>query len=95
MPGIRDFLPPPPWEGPPFPRIVQRKQKYYVTKYGKEILRSPTKLMKLTLFEQRVLDNLADGVARLAQFQVISGVPWSEIEDVLHKLAVKGYVGIR
>ena len=24
MPDIRDFLPPPPWEGPPLPRIIHR-----------------------------------------------------------------------
>lgn len=75
------------------PGLSQRG--YYVTTLGKEALRSPAELAELTLLEQRVLDNLTEGMQRVAQFKEIAGLSWREIEDTLLGLAGRGYVGVR
>lgn len=33
MLGFRDLLPPPPWEGPPLPRLIQGKLYYHGTSH--------------------------------------------------------------
>lgn len=89
MPDPRDFLPNPPWKGPPVPRGLGRgSSSIHPLKITSEYL---AKIKKLLSSDQVLIEDLSRVVDKLSKGENISNLEWRNLISETEKLAPHMY----